>query len=104
MKHRDDTTGSSRFSRRGFLGKVGVGAVALGAPGALAAPGKAAPHRAGAAHHQLGVTQHFGRMFERMRPFADPGRRAWRRRSSTSARPGGILDARDALDARPGAT
>ena len=45
MNHRDDTTGSSRFSRRGFLGKVGVGAVALGAPGALAAPGKAAPHR-----------------------------------------------------------
>ncbi len=77
MTHRDDTTEPSRFNRRGYLAKVGVGAVALGAPGALAAPGQAAPRRAAAAHHaarhQLGVTQHFGRMFERMRPFAVAG-------------------------------
>ena len=40
MKHRDDTTGSSRFSRRGFLGKVGVGAVALGARGRSLLPAR----------------------------------------------------------------
>ena len=101
MNHRDDTTGSSRFSRRGFLGKVGVGAVALGAPGALAAPGKAAPQRAGAAHHQLGVTQHFGRMFEQMRPFAVPGTRGLEAALVDIGSPGGILDARDALERGP---
>ena len=101
MNHRDDTTGSSRFSRRGFLGKVGVGAVALGAPGALAAPGKAAPQRAGAAHHQLGVTQHFGRMFEQMRPFAVPGTKGLEAALVDIGSPGGILDARDALERGP---
>ena len=101
MNHRDDTTGSSRFSRRGFLGKVGVGAVALGAPGALAAPGKAAPQRAGAAHHQLGVTQHFGRMFEQHAAVRGPGTKGLEAALVDIGSPGGILDARDALERGP---
>ena len=105
MTHRDDTTEPSRFNRRGYLAKVGVGVVALGAPGALAAPGQAAPRRAAAAHHaarhQLGVTQHFGRMFERMRPFAVAGTKGLEASLVDIGSRGGILDARDALERGP---
>jgi hypothetical protein len=100
MKHRDDTTGSSRFSRRGFWARS-EWARSLWRPGALAAPGKATPQRAGAAHHQLGVTQHFGRMFEQMRPFAVPGTKGLEAALVDIGSPGGILDARDALERGP---
>ena len=96
-EHRESTG----FSRRSFLGKVGVGAVALGAPGALAAPGRAAPHHSGAAHRHAGITQHFGRIFDRMRPFADPGKKGLEAALVDIGSPGGILDARDALDRGP---
>ena len=96
-EHRESTG----FSRRSFLGKVGVGAVALGAPGALAAPGRAAPHHSGAAHRHAGITQHFGRIFDRMRPFADPGKKGLEAALIDIGSPGGILDARDALDRGP---
>jgi hypothetical protein len=92
---------SAGFSRRSFLGKVGVGAVALGAPGAIAAPAGAAPHHSGAAHRNAGITQHFGRIFDRIRPFADPGKKGLEAALVDIGSQGGILDAQDALDRGP---
>jgi hypothetical protein len=100
MNHRDDIE-ANRFSRRGFLGKVGVGAVALGAPGAIAAPGNAATHRGGGARHQVGISQHFGRIFDRMRPFADPGKKGLEAALVDIGSEGGVLDAHDALERGP---
>jgi hypothetical protein len=85
-----------RFSRRRFLGKVGVGAgaVALG-PAASAA----APLRASAADDRVFQPERFGRMF-RLPPFAEasPAVEAALRELG---RPGGLLDAADPLAAGP---
>jgi hypothetical protein len=90
-----------RLSRRGFLGRVGVGAVAVGTAGAFGAdPGAAAP-RAAAAHARAGITQHFGRLFERMPSFAVPGKRGLEAALVDIGSPGGIMDAGDALERGP---
>jgi hypothetical protein len=97
----DEGQPKRRFSRRNFLGKVGMGAVALGAPGAIAAPGKASAHPAAAAHGQVGIGQHFGRIFDRMGPFADLGKKGLEAALVDIGSAGGILDARDALERGP---
>jgi hypothetical protein len=63
-----------RYSRRSFLGRAGAGAVAVGTAGTLGvgAP-RAMPGAAHAGGHASVITQHFGRIFGRMRPFAPPG-------------------------------
>ena len=86
-----------RFSRRRFLGKVGVGAgaVALNPAGIAAAPLRSS---AAAARSSL-RPERFGRIF-RLPPFAEPS-------PSIEAallelgRPGGLLDAADPLAAGP---
>jgi Animal haem peroxidase len=90
------------LSRRGFLGKVGAGAVAIGAVGGLV-PGRAeGAARPAAGHAGAGInTQHFGRIFERMHPFAVPGTRGLEAALVDIGSPGGILDARDALNRGP---
>jgi Animal haem peroxidase len=90
-----------RISRRGFLGRVGVGAVAVGTTGGFGAQiGTAAAPTAAASHH-VGTAQHFGRIFERMSPFAAPGRRGLEAALVDIGSPGGIMDARDALERGP---
>src|SRR5262245_40980118 len=99
MDHRDDTAERSRFSRRNFLGKVGAGAVAVGASGGLGAGiAEAKPQ---AARRHAGTTQHFGRIFGRMGPFVPPDRRGLEAALVDIGSPGGILDARDALQRGP---
>jgi hypothetical protein len=100
MSHPDDTAGQSRFSRRGFLGKVGVGAVAVGASGGFGVGVAQAKPQATARRH-AGTTRHFGRIFERMEPFAAPDRKGLEAALVHIGSPGGILDARDALDRGP---
>jgi len=96
-----DKEGSERrLSRRGFLGRVGVGAVAVGTTGGFGAGiGTAAP-KAPASRH-VGTAQHFGRIFERMAPFVAPGQRGLEAALVDIGSPGGILDAHDELDRGP---
>ncbi len=89
-----------RFSRGGFLGRVGVGAVAVGTSGGFGAGAAAAMPKA-AARQRAGTAQHFGRIFERMAPFAASGRRGLEAALVDIGSPGGILDARDALERGP---
>lgn len=96
----DDKEEPRRFSRGGFLGKVGVGAVAIGTSGAFGVgAGRAMPRTA--ARQRAGTTQHFGRIFERMAPFVVPGTKGLEAALVDIGSPGGILDARDALDRGP---
>jgi Animal haem peroxidase len=99
MTNRDD---GSRYSRRGFLGKVGVGAVAVGAGGALGAGSGRAMGRAHPSGRSAGVmAQRFGRVFGRMRPFAAAGTRGLEAALVDIGSLGGVLDARDALERGP---
>jgi hypothetical protein len=91
-KHVETT---SRFTRRGFLG--GIGAGAIGAAGAIATAEPAI-----AQHGEATATRsdRFSRMFEGLPPFADASVRvqsALREMGAT----GGLLDARDDLSAGP---
>jgi Animal haem peroxidase len=93
----DERTRSSRYSRRNFLGRLGVGAgaVAVGPVGALA--GTAAAQEPQALQSPL----NFGRMFsDRLPSFAEatPSVQAALREVG---RAGGIMDARDNLAAGP---
>jgi hypothetical protein len=91
-----------RLSRRGFLGKVGAGAVAVGTVGGLTAgPAEGAAGLA-ASPGRAGInSQHFGRIFERMQPFAVIGKKGLEAALVDIGSPGGILDAGDALDRGP---
>jgi hypothetical protein len=100
----DDTQTSSQFTRRRFLGTAAAGAVAVGASGALGLPGARAATAAPVKHARQsapGITTHFGRIFDGMSPFADPGRRGLEAALVEIGSPGGILDARDRLDRGP---
>ena len=91
-----------RLSRKSFLGKVGAGAVAAGAVGGLVAgPAESAVRVARSQGHAGINAQHFGRIFERTRPFAVPGTKGLEAALVDIGSPGGILDARDALDRGP---
>jgi hypothetical protein len=94
---------SSRYSRRSFLGKMGAGAVTVGTAGALRVPGSRAAAPVGPTRHAThgGLTTHFGRIFDRTEPFADPGRHGLEAALVEIGSPGGILDARDPLDRGP---
>ena len=104
MSEHDDIQASSQLTRRRFLGTVGAGAVAVGASGALgisgarAATGAPVKHARRSAH---GITTHFGRIFDRMPPFADPGKRGLEAALVEIGSPDGILDAGDQLARGP---
>jgi hypothetical protein len=91
------------MSRRRFLGSVGAGAVAIGAGSALGAPaGRAASTASnGHARQHAALTTRFGRIFERMPPFADSRRRGLEVALVELGSPGGILDAGDRLERGP---
>jgi heme peroxidase len=93
--------GSSRYSRRSFLGRVGAGAAVMGAGGLLQAEGAAAkPGRSQRQHVYNTVSGHFGRIFDDLPPFA-PANPQVEAALRDIGKPGGILDARDALDQGP---
>ena len=84
MTQHDDIHEAGGYSRRRFLGTLGVGAVAVGTGGAvrLGTAHAAAPAAAPTRHVAPALTTHFGRMFERL-----PGvRRPRKPRSRSRAR------------------
>src|SRR6266699_830138 len=104
MGEHDDIDTSGRYSRRRFLGTVGAGAatVAVGGAVRLPAAGAATGAPVGHARHSAPhLTTHFGLMFERMAPFADPGVHGLEAALVEIGSPGGILDARDQLERGP---
>jgi Animal haem peroxidase len=94
-------TTSSRYGRRAFLGRVGLGAGALatggGISGAFARPVAAAPARS---RFVSTDPQHFGRIFPNLKPFAPASKGVAKSLLALGAQ-GGPLDARDPLSAGP---
>jgi hypothetical protein len=94
-----DTQGgtTSRFTRRGFLG--GIGAGAIGAAGAIASP----EHLSAQDTRQTATTtrtDRFSRLFPELPPFAEASVRVQSALRSLGAK-GGLLDANDQLSAGP---
>ena len=90
---------SSRYNRKSLLGRIGIGAAAAGTGGLVRTDSAdAAP-----AHGQrvyAASAGHFGRIFDRLPPFAPQSPRV-EAALRDLGKPGGILDARDALDKGP---
>src|SRR5262249_9945405 len=93
--------GSSRYSRRSFLGRVGAGAAVMGAGGLLQAEGAAAKHgRSRSQHVYSTAARHWGRICTALPPFA-PANAQIEAPLRDMGKPGGVLDARDAPDQGP---
>ncbi len=101
MSDKEQRTTVRRISRKRFLGQIGAGAAAVGTAGALRAPGGAAAAPLGEQHSTAGSSTRFGRIFERMAPFADPKRRGLEAALVELGSPGGLLDAHDELGRGP---
>jgi hypothetical protein len=99
MSGTDAHVGSSRYSRRRFLARAGLGAgaVAVGGGITLAGPVSAAPARS---RFVSTDPQHFGRIFPNLEPFA-PASKGVSKSLVALAAPGGLLDAQDQLSAGP---
>jgi hypothetical protein len=93
---------SSRYNRKGFLGRLGIGAAgaaAAGTGGLLHAERAeaAAPH---GQRVYAASAAHFGRIFHSLPPFA-PQNPHVEAALLDLGKPGGILDAKDALEKGP---
>lgn len=88
---------TSRFTRRGFLG--GIGAGAIGAAGAIANPEHAIAQQVGSTTTATRPDR-FSRLFDRLAPFAEPSLRVQNALREMGAK-GGLLDAKDDLSAGP---
>jgi Animal haem peroxidase len=101
MSPTGEQTTSWRYGRRGFLKRLGLGAGAVavggGISGSLAGPMTAAPAQS---RFVLTGSQHFGRIFRRLEPFAPASRGVTRSLLALGAL-GGLLDAADQLSAGP---
>ena len=103
MAEHDDIKTRDRYSRGRFLGSVGAGALAIGTSGAVrVGTARAAAPAAPATRHAVPtLTTHFGRIFNRMPAFADLGSHGLEAALVELGSPGGVLDARDALQRGP---
>ena len=101
MRATDEPRTSSRYGRRAFLKRVGLGAGAVavggGVSGSLAAPVQASPARS---RFVSTDSQHFGRIFARLEAFAPANDDVTRSLIEFGAQ-GGLLDAQDQLSAGP---
>jgi hypothetical protein len=88
---------SGRISRRIFLGALGTGAVASSTPSVLTGEAAAQDFRHGGSRIR---EDRFGRLFPRLRPFAEPSPHLDAALLELG-QPGGILDAQDDLAAGP---
>ena len=95
---RTSDEGAARYRRKTLLGRVGAGAAAAGTSGLLGADGaEAAPHGQRVYAASAG---YFGRIFDRLPAFAPQSPRV-EAALRDLGKPGGILDARDALEKGP---
>jgi hypothetical protein len=101
MTQIDEQTERSRYSRRSFLVRAGVGAGAVavggGISGSLAPPVRGAPARS---RFVSTDAQHFGRLFPNLPPFAPASKGVTKSLLALGAQ-GGPLDAQDQLSAGP---
>jgi len=88
---------TSRFTRRGFLG--GIGAGAIGAAGAIATPEDAIAQQFVRPPTDT-RSDRFSRLFDRLPPFAPPSLRVQSALREMGAK-GGLMDAKDPLSAGP---
>jgi len=101
MSARTDEKKAPRYSRRQFLTRLGVGTAVASSTGLLGGyTAEALESLTERMRHEASRADRFGRIFERLRPFAEPSTRL------TAAlldigRPGGVLDANDDLAAGP---
>src|SRR5215218_7062194 len=86
--------GSPKFTRRRFLGRMGVGAAGV------VAAGSGVLSRPELAHAERTRPDRFGRIFDDLPPFAENSSRL-RTALREIGRPGGMLDAQDALERGP---
>ncbi|TML98081.1 MAG: twin-arginine translocation signal domain-containing protein [Actinobacteria bacterium] len=97
MSTTEEETTSSRYSRRGFLKRAGVGAGAVAMSGGLTAA--FAPQAARSATVATSPTT-FGRIFPSLPPFAQPSADV-QAALLELGKPGGLLDAKDDLSKGP---
>src|SRR5437762_223052 len=89
----------SRYSRKSFLGRLGLGAATVGAGGLLRTETAGAKLEAQKVS-KAGVEGHFGRIFHGLPPFASESSQV-QAALRDIGKPGGILDAKDPLDKGP---
>jgi Animal haem peroxidase len=87
------------YSRKSFLARLGVGAVAVGS-GGIAGVGRASAAAHDARAYSAINHNHFTRIFPKLRSFASQDARV-EAALRDIGKPGGLLDARDALDKGP---
>jgi Animal haem peroxidase len=90
---------SSRYSRKSFLGRLGLGAATVGAGGLLRTETAQAQLQAQKVS-KAGVEGHFGRIFHGLPPFASESSQV-QAALRDIGKPGGILDAKDPLEKGP---
>ena len=99
MSTADDREQNSRYGRRGFLKRAGVGAGAVALSGGIGSA-VAPPALAARSATVSTSTTAFGRMFPGLPPFA-PATDAVRAALADMGKPGGLLDAKDDLGKGP---
>jgi Animal haem peroxidase len=87
------------YSRKSFLARLGVGAVAVGS-GGIAGVGRASAAADHIPEYRAINHNHFTRIFPKLRSFASQDARV-ENALKDIGKPGGLLDARDALDKGP---
>jgi hypothetical protein len=101
MSVRTDDRKTPRYSRRQFLTRLGIGTAVAGSTGFFGGyTAEAVQTLTERIRHEASRSDRFGRIFPRLRPFAEPSTRL------TAAlldigKPGGVLDANDDLTAGP---
>jgi Animal haem peroxidase len=93
---------SNSVSRRNFLRKLGTAAAALYAPGVLRTSAAHAQQPSDLGRRFVIREDRFGRMFPQLPPFAQPSSKL-SEALLEMGKPGGILDAKDKLEAGPAA-
>jgi Animal haem peroxidase len=91
--------GGDRYSRKGFLARLGIGAVAVGSGGAFNA-GMASAAQQRAEGYRAINRNHFTRLFPDLPIFASQSPKV-EAAMKDLGKPGGLLDARDPLDKGP---
>ena len=102
MGHTPEDSATPRYNRRQFLSRVGIGTAAVAGSAGLFGgyTAEALQSLTERARQEANRADRFGRIFDRLRPFAEPSPRLLAALLDIG-KPGGILDANDNLAAGP---